>query len=67
MRAAIVAQFDRDGDGRLSPQERRHAARALRRMARQLARADRRQGRPGMGMGQAPGQPGVDVDVRWQR
>ncbi len=42
LRAAVVARFDRDHDGRLDPRERRHAIRALRRLARQLARQDRR-------------------------
>jgi hypothetical protein len=63
LRAAIVARFDRDGDGRLSPQERRHAARALRKMARKMARGERRAARRGGGAG--PGQPRVDVDVNW--
>jgi hypothetical protein len=38
LRAAILARFDRNGDGRLEPNERRHAIRALRRLARRLAR-----------------------------
>jgi hypothetical protein len=41
LRAAIMARFDRDRDGRLDPRERRRAVRALRRLARQLARENR--------------------------
>jgi len=40
LRAAILARFDKNHDGVLEPKERRHAARALRRLARQLARED---------------------------
>ena len=36
LRRALVEQFDRDGDGRLNPRERRQAARALRRMAKRM-------------------------------
>jgi len=35
-------RFDANGDGRLEPRERKHAIKALRRMARQLARQERR-------------------------
>jgi hypothetical protein len=41
MKRLIIERFDRNGDGRLEPGERRHAIRALRKMARQLARQDR--------------------------
>ena len=47
LRQLILARFDRNGDGRLEPRERRQAARALRKIARQLARQDRRQARLG--------------------
>ncbi len=43
MRAAMLERFDANHDGRLEPNERRHAIRALRRMERQLARGQRRQ------------------------
>jgi hypothetical protein len=43
MRAALLERFDANHDGRLEPNERRHAMRALRRMERQLARQQRRQ------------------------
>lgn len=36
LRRALVEQFDRDGDGRLDPRERRQAARALRRLAKRM-------------------------------
>ena len=45
LRQDILQRFDRNGDGRLEPNERRQAARALRKLARQLARQDRRQAR----------------------
>jgi hypothetical protein len=51
LRAAILERFDRDGDGRLSRAERRHAIRALRRMTRKMARQEakaERRGRRGM-------------------
>ena len=47
LRAAVIARFDRDHDGRLDPRERRQAIRALRRIARQLARQERRLERRG--------------------
>jgi len=47
LRQLILERFDRNGDGRLEPRERRQAARALRKMARRLARQDRRQARLG--------------------
>jgi hypothetical protein len=45
MREALLEQFDANHDGRLEPNERRHAARALRRIARRLARSERRAAR----------------------
>jgi hypothetical protein len=42
LRAAVLAQFDRNGDGRLEPNERRHAMRALRKMTKKMARQERR-------------------------
>lgn len=45
LRAALLERFDANRDGRLEPNERRHAMRALRRMERQLARGDRQQRR----------------------
>lgn len=36
LRQALVQQFDRNGDGRLQPQERKQAARALRKLAHRL-------------------------------
>lgn len=45
-RQLLLERFDRNHDGRLEPQERRHAIRALRRLARKLEMADQRgQGR----------------------
>ncbi len=38
LRQALLDRFDRNHDGRLDPNERRHAARALRRLARKLDR-----------------------------
>jgi glycine/D-amino acid oxidase-like deaminating enzyme len=43
LRAALIARFDRNGDGRLEPNERRAAARALRKLARKLDRQARKQ------------------------
>jgi hypothetical protein len=66
LRAAIIARFDRDGDGKLNPQERRRAIKALRRLARRLAqqkRAERRAARQGNGNG-APVDVDIDIDVR---
>jgi len=45
LRAALLARFDRNHDGRLEPRERHAAARALRRLARRLDRQARRQAR----------------------
>ena len=41
-RQLLLERFDRNHDGRLEPQERRHAIRALRRLARKLEMADHR-------------------------
>lgn len=46
LRQALVQQFDRDGDGRLAPQERKQAARALHRLAKRLQHGQRG-GKPG--------------------
>jgi hypothetical protein len=43
MRQMLLERFDRNHDGRLGPRERRHAARALRKMAKRLARGERRE------------------------
>ncbi len=45
LRAALLARFDRDHDGRLDPVERRHAIHALRRLARKLAHQQMRDAR----------------------
>lgn len=42
MRQLLLERFDRNGDGRLEPRERRQAIRALRRLARRLANQERR-------------------------
>lgn len=44
MRRMVLERFDRNGDGRLEPRERRQAARMLRKMARKLAAQDRKRG-----------------------
>jgi len=44
-RQLMLERFDRNRDGRLEPNERRHAARALRRMAHKLMREDMRRER----------------------
>src|SRR5262245_58522222 len=41
-RQLLLERFDRNHDGRLEPQERQHAARALRKLARKLERGDAR-------------------------
>lgn len=41
LRQALVQQFDRNGDGRLQPQERKQAARALRKLAHRLQKQGR--------------------------
>jgi hypothetical protein len=43
----LLERFDRNHDGRLEPQERRRAIRALRRLARRLAIQERRAERQG--------------------
>lgn len=43
-RQMVLERFDRNHDGVLEPRERRHAARALRRIAKRLARGERRGG-----------------------
>jgi len=40
LRQALVERFDRNGDGRLEPGERRQAIRALRRLVRRMARRE---------------------------
>jgi hypothetical protein len=47
-RQLLLERFDRNHDGRLEPQERRHAIRALRKLARKLEMADHR-GQGGQG------------------
>ena len=44
-RQMIVERFDANHDGRLEPRERRHAAKALRKLAKRMARGERRQAR----------------------
>ena len=44
-RQMIIERFDANHDGQLEPRERRHAARALRKLAKRMARGERRQGR----------------------
>jgi hypothetical protein len=64
LRAAVIARFDHNGDGRLDLQERRQALRALRRITRQMAREERRERRAERrSERQAPPQPRVDVDI----
>ena len=41
-RQLLLERFDRNHDGRLEPQERRHAIRALRRIARKMEMRERR-------------------------
>jgi hypothetical protein len=45
MRQMLLERFDRNHDGRVGTRERRHAARALRKLAKRLAREERRGGR----------------------
>jgi Ca2+-binding EF-hand superfamily protein len=40
LRQALIERFDRNHDGRLEPQERRQAIRALRRLVRRMARQE---------------------------
>jgi hypothetical protein len=44
-RQMVLQRFDRNGDGRLEPRERKQAARALRRMANRLGKDNVRQQR----------------------
>jgi hypothetical protein len=44
-RQMIIERFDANHDGRLEPRERRHAAKALRKLAKRMARGERRQAR----------------------
>ena len=46
-RQMLLERFDRNHDGVLEPRERRHAAKALRRMAKRLARGERAERRGG--------------------
>jgi hypothetical protein len=41
LRQLLLERFDRDHDGRLDPEERRHAVRALRRLARRMEMQER--------------------------
>lgn len=41
LRQALLERFDRNGDGRLEPAERRQAIRALRKLVRRMARQER--------------------------
>ena len=45
LRQMLLERFDANHDGRLEPRERRHAARALRRLAKRIARGERREAR----------------------
>jgi hypothetical protein len=45
LRALLLQHFDKNGDGRLGPRERRHAARALRRLSAKMMRGDMRRQR----------------------
>lgn len=45
MKAKLIARFDRDGDGRLTGQERRAAKRFVKRMRMQRMHRQHRQGR----------------------
>nr|HEX4314449.1 hypothetical protein [Kofleriaceae bacterium] len=74
LREGIVAQFDTNGDGRLEPQERRHAIRQLHRIERQLRREQRQERRAARAERRAERQqqrqqpqppPRVDVDVQY--
>ena len=46
-RQMLLERFDRNHDGVLEPRERRHATKALRRMAKRLARGERGERRAG--------------------
>ena len=45
LRALLLQHFDKNHDGQLGPRERRHAARALHKLAAKLQRGDARQQR----------------------
>ena len=45
LRQLLLERFDKNHDGQLDPKERRHAIRALRRIARRMAIEGRREGR----------------------
>lgn len=47
LRQLLLERFDRNHDGRLEPQERRRAIRALRKLARRMAMQERRAERRG--------------------
>lgn len=47
LRQLLIERFDRNRDGRLDPEERRHAIRALRRLARRMEMQERRGERGG--------------------
>jgi hypothetical protein len=47
LRQLLLERFDTNHDGRLEHKERRHAIRALRKLARRMAMQDRRAGVPG--------------------
>jgi Ca2+-binding EF-hand superfamily protein len=53
LRQLMLERFDANHDGQLEPQERRHAIRALRRLARKMAMQDRRGQRVQRARGQA--------------
>lgn len=40
LRALVMQHFDKNGDGRLEPQERKQAARVLKRLAKRMQRAN---------------------------
>lgn len=42
LRHFLMENFDRNGDGRLEPRERKHAAKALRRLAKRMEARERR-------------------------
>jgi hypothetical protein len=58
LRMALMQQFDRDGDGRLNPRERMHAARVLGRIQQKLAGKGMRQ------RGELRARGGVDREQR---
>lgn len=50
LRQLMLERFDANHDGRLEPRERRHAIRALRRLARKMAMQDRGAGQRARGV-----------------